>query len=413
MFQSPSSHRPSLVLEPNAKPAPVTVPTTSRVRPAATWTQPCPAMAKPRIELAMPLGILAMLPQAPGPILPSVAMKPSEARSVRPDCTISRPAWASLAPARPTPPATTPSASQASVCQVTPSAPPIIAALCAASAPTPTMKPIRPSAPTPVPRARATRQITPMTMAMSARMSPTSFQKFGSDRTFQASDRKSVNPSTRSSNQPGSGGASSAASLIVRAVASAAVVYSVCSVRARSRMASSSSLAVSYAFCLSFLSSSCSSFSFSESVDVSFGNPSRVPFVVLTFCAAAAASSSSLRARVWKPSRLVSQPDSARWAELIEPSAFLRYGGIFSTDFVNVSADLPTQIPSDVPILLSCVCAVPLSRSTRPIAETISRTVSRSPGAGSNPRWGYFDEPTACPPTLLFASRRWGDGSSR
>ncbi|CAM5658817.1 hypothetical protein SVIOM342S_01625 [Streptomyces violaceorubidus] len=84
-----------------------------------------------------------------------------------------------------------------------------------------------------------------MTMAMSARMSPTSFQKLGSLRTFHASDKNSVKPSTRSSNQPGSGGASSAACLTVRAVVSAAVTYSACRVRARPRTASSSPFAES------------------------------------------------------------------------------------------------------------------------------------------------------------------------
>ncbi|CAM5658867.1 hypothetical protein SVIOM342S_01626 [Streptomyces violaceorubidus] len=58
----------------------------------ATCTHPLPAVAKPRIEFAMPLGIFAMLPHPPGPILPSVAMRPCEARRERPDCTSARPA---------------------------------------------------------------------------------------------------------------------------------------------------------------------------------------------------------------------------------------------------------------------------------------------------------------------------------
>lgn len=63
-----------------------------------------------------------------------------------------------------------------------------------------------------------------------------------------------------------------------------------------------------------------------------------------------------------------------------------------STDSAKVVADFPAQTPSEAPSLLRLVCAVPLSPVTRPIADTISCTVCRSPGAGSNPRFGYFDE---------------------
>ncbi|CAM5658775.1 hypothetical protein SVIOM342S_01624 [Streptomyces violaceorubidus] len=72
------------------------------------------------------------------------------------------------------------------------------------------------------------------------------------------------------------------------------------------------------------LSLSCSFFSLSVNWDVSSGRPSRVPLAVLTFLAAAAASSSKARARAWNPSRLVSQLDNARWAEATESRAFSR-----------------------------------------------------------------------------------------
>lgn len=105
---------------------------------------------------------------------------------------------------------------------------------------------------------------------------------------------------------------------------SAAVTYSECRVRARLRTASSSPSAVSYARRLSFADLSCFSFSSSDIPEVSSGRPSRAPLAALTFFAAATASSSRARARVWNRSRLVSQAASARWAEPRESSARFR-----------------------------------------------------------------------------------------